>query len=132
MTTKIGQLNLHKAIAPSALTARKFSKDNFGLMLLQEPWVSKGKICGLQTREGDLVYNRRQKRPRACILINKKVVYTTLPEHLSMDLVAVEVKSGTKPETSVVIASAYFPGEKEDEAPPQKGEGPGRVLQEKE
>lgn len=119
MKTKVAQLNLHKAKAASAATAREFSKQGFGVMMLQEPWVNGGRICGLTTKSGELVYDRGNKRPRACILIDRKLVYTTLTEFLSMDLVAVEVKSGAKSEVSVVMASAYFPGE-EEEAPPPK------------
>lgn len=118
MVTKVGQLNLHKARAASHLLAKKFISENFDIMLLQEPWVNRGKICGLSTQKAELVYDVREERPRACILIDRKLSYTTITEFLSMDLVAVEVRSEIKPEFSVVLASAYFPGE-DREAPPR-------------
>lgn len=116
--TKVGQLNLHKAKGASHLTAKKFIKEQFGVMLLQEPWVNQGKICGLATPQTELVYDNNEPRPRACILIDRKLNYTTLTEFLSMDLVAVEVNTASEPKLSVVIASAYFPGD-DREAPPQ-------------
>ena len=109
--TKVGQLNLHKAKGASHLTAKKFIKEQFGVMLLQEPWVNQGKICGLATPQTELVYDNNEPRPRACILIDRKLNYTTLTEFLSMDLVAVEVNTASEPKLSVVIASAYFPGD---------------------
>ena len=54
------------------LRQKKFIKEQFGVMLLQEPWVNQGKICGLATPQTELVYDNNEPRPRECILIDRK------------------------------------------------------------
>ena len=92
---KTAQLNIHKAKAAPALAVKNFSKHQFGLMPLQEPWINNGQVCGLSVRNGDLVYDARHECPRACIIIKRTITYSILSEFVSKDLVAVEITHPT-------------------------------------
>lgn len=120
---RIAQLNTHRSDAPSAVAAREFSKQDLSVMLIQEPWANNRRILGLSTRDSFTVYDVRQERPRACVMVRKSLTYTVLSEFLSRDLVAIEC-SNISPAfpRGVVIASAYFPGDQ----PPVEAKTPVR------
>lgn len=117
--TKALQVNLHHAKSASGTLVQRFTKQNIGIALIQEPWIRAGRICGLTTKTGKLVYDRSATRPRAAILINQTLDWFPLTQFTSSDLVAVSLMVKTKNGThEIICASAYFPGE-EIEAPPE-------------
>ncbi|KAL7724596.1 hypothetical protein ACLKA6_010173 [Drosophila palustris] len=98
----------------------RFAKEDLDIAFLQEPWILSGKIKGLNTREGNLIYAYEQQRPRAALLLNKKMTFVPLSQFITEDLVAVWAKVPTASgEQEAVLASAYFPGDSSD-APPRE------------
>ncbi|KAM8714859.1 hypothetical protein ACLKA7_001982 [Drosophila subpalustris] len=98
----------------------RFAKEDLDIAFLQEPWILSGKIKGLKTREGNLIYAYEQQRPRAALLLNKKMTFVPLSQFITEDLVAVWAKVPTASgEEEAVLASAYFPGDSSD-APPRE------------
>ncbi|KAM8702294.1 hypothetical protein ACLKA7_007636 [Drosophila subpalustris] len=98
---------------------------------LQEPWILSGKIKGLNTREGNFLYAYEQQRPRAALLLNKKMSFVPLSQFITEDLVAVWTKVPTAGgEQEAVLASAYFPGDSSD-APPREVSAIVEYCQEK-
>ena len=49
---KVVQINLHHSRAASALMCMKLLADNIDVALIQEPWLSGGKIRGLRCKGG--------------------------------------------------------------------------------
>ena len=45
------------------------------LILLQEPWVIDGRICGLSTKGYRLAYIQDSGRPKACVMVKPKELY---------------------------------------------------------
>ncbi|KAL7726469.1 hypothetical protein ACLKA6_001091 [Drosophila palustris] len=98
----------------------RFAKEDLDIAFLQEPWILSGKIKGLNTRKGNLIYAYEQQRPRAALLLNKKMTFVPLSQFITEDLVAVWAKVPTASgEQEAVLASAYFPGDSSD-APPRE------------
>ncbi|KAL7724955.1 hypothetical protein ACLKA6_002319 [Drosophila palustris] len=114
------QANLHHAKAASDVLCCRFAKEDLDIAFLQEPWILSGKIKGLNTREGNLIYAYEQQRPRAALLLNKKMTFVLFSQFITEDLVAVWAKVPTASgEQEAVLASAYFPGDSSD-APPRE------------
>ncbi|XP_043485244.1 uncharacterized protein LOC122513075 [Leptopilina heterotoma] len=115
-------INLHHCKGASAIFAKSFTKMQTALAFIQEPWVFKGRIRGLNGC-GELVRLPQEPVPRAC-LIYKGLDAFPLLELTTRDLAVVKAKhlekNGNKRE--VVIASAYFPGTGDEPAPPREVE----------
>ena len=119
ISTKCVQANLHHAKGASVALMERIAREGLEIALLQEPWIHNKRVCGLASKKGNLIYDRKSERPRAAILINRSIDYIPLTQFISSDLVAISVTYG--PEGSkkeIIIASGYFPGE-ETEAPPR-------------
>ncbi|KAL7725291.1 hypothetical protein ACLKA6_000708 [Drosophila palustris] len=98
----------------------RFAKEDLDIAFLQEPWILSGKINGLNTRIGNLIYAYEQQRPRAALLLNKKIIFVPLSQFITEDLVAVWAKVPTASgEQEAVLATAYFPVDSSD-APPRE------------
>ncbi|KAL7725566.1 hypothetical protein ACLKA6_003186 [Drosophila palustris] len=114
------QANLHQAKAASDVLSCRYVTKDLDVAFLQEPWILSGKIKGLNTKNGRLIYASEQQRPKAALLLNKKVTFLPLSQFITEDLVAVWAKMPTAcGEKEAVIASAYFPGDTSD-APPRE------------
>ncbi|KAM8702402.1 hypothetical protein ACLKA7_007733 [Drosophila subpalustris] len=112
------QANLHHAKAASDVLCCRFATEDLNVAFLQEQWILSGKIKGLNTKNGRLIYANEQQRPRAALLLNKKLTFVPLSQFITEDLVAVWAKVPTVcGEQEAVIASAYFPGESNDVHP---------------
>lgn len=117
-STKVAQINLHHAKAASAAIVRASTKFNIGIVLVQEPWVFRGKIRGLTGKDTQVIWDIRCEKPRACMLLKTSSKYLCLSEFLSRDLVAARVPMNIKGTIrDVVVASSYFPGD-DSNAPP--------------
>ncbi|XP_043472976.1 uncharacterized protein LOC122505430 [Leptopilina heterotoma] len=116
------QINLHHCKSASAILVKSLTKMQTALAFIQEPWVFKGRIRGLNGC-GELVSLPQEPVPRAC-LIYKGLNAFPLLELTTRDLAVVKAKylekKGNKRE--VVIASAYFPGTGDEPAPPREVE----------
>lgn len=116
------QVNLHRAEVASAALCETFARRKVQIALIQEPWAGKGKIRGIPSSSGKLIYCREAERCRAAILINNNVSFMPIPEFISRDLVAVVLEEQTDlGSRKTVVASAYFPGEDQEAPPPEVG-----------
>ncbi|XP_046145681.1 uncharacterized protein LOC123988998 [Osmia bicornis bicornis] len=88
------------------------------IALIQEPWIHKERVGGLNTGCGSLHYDATSTRPRACIFVKKEIAALKLNEFCTADLSAVKVKlnlGGNKSE--LVVCSAYLPYDSEEPPP---------------
>ena len=107
------QINLqHCRAATATLSRRLDSKSQDTISLIQEPWIVKSKVCGLNQTSGTIIYDRSSVKPRTCIYAPRNLHVAPLSEYCTQDLTAVEVttKTQTGPK-NIVLASAYFPGD---------------------
>ena len=113
------QINLQHCKSASAVLARCVSKLQTSIVLVQEPWLHKGKVSGLRTC--GQCFSAGRPDVRACILI-KGVRSDVWAKHCGRDLTTVVIyyKSKEGTERKVVVCSAYFPGDAEDAPPPQE------------
>ena len=114
------QINLHHAKGASSILSRRVVKDNIDVSFIQEPWVAGGRIKGLSTQSYKLIYNTEHERPRAALLVHKRLRALPVPEFIFQNQVAVMVELQTaKGKQKAIFASAYFPSEMD--APPPEG-----------
>ena len=106
---EVAQVNLHHATAASAVIASRFLSDNLGILLIQEPWVFRGEVRGLNTKASKVIWDLSSERPRSCVVVRNDIDFFCISEFLTQDLVAVQVKD--KEGADFVLAAAYFPGE---------------------
>lgn len=119
--TRFLQINLHHAKAASAAACCRFIKNNLDYLLIQEPWVRGGKICGLPTNSCKIIYDNKQLLPRAAILVNDRINFLPIPQFVSRDLVAISVDLTTsRGRKSIIIASSYFADDDQTHAPPDE------------
>ncbi|KAL7724765.1 hypothetical protein ACLKA6_008642 [Drosophila palustris] len=106
------QANLHHAKTASDVLSCRFANEDRTFPFYRNHGSS------LDTKNDRLIYASEQQRPRAALVLNKKVTFVPLSQFTTEDLVAVWAKVPTAcGEQEAVIASAYFPGESND-APP--------------
>lgn len=68
---KIVQVNLDRAVKASAELVEVMVEKKIDVALVQEPYVRKGKVCGLGS--GRVFYDRKENvRPWACIVVNNE------------------------------------------------------------
>lgn len=65
-------------------------------VLLQEPWISKGKVAGLSSQDGNLLHCREEASPRAAVLIKNNLTYVPIASCTTKDLVAVDIVAQPK------------------------------------
>lgn len=106
---QIIQTNLqHKQIAAATLR-RVLEVNHQTVALIQEPWISKNRICGLGNIGGKLFVDTTAETPRTCIFLPNTITATLLNQFCSRDLTAVQIQ--TDDQQPLVLASAYMPGD---------------------
>lgn len=85
------QVNLHHAKGASSVLSRRFTKEQLGVALIQEPWVNHNKILGLTSQNSKLIYCSSQTKPRTAILLGRDIKYSLITEFIQRDIVAVTV-----------------------------------------
>lgn len=91
------QVNLHNAIAATALLKKRFVDQKFSIGFIQEPWTAGNQIKGLANRSCKLIYSGNTPgRPRAALLFNNNVSFFPLTEYITKDIVAVVVDIRTE------------------------------------
>ena len=109
---KFLQANIHHAKAASDTFCSTFCANKISIGLIQEPWVSRGKICGLSSGKCKLLYDHTTQVPRAAIMVDANIRFLLLSEFCSKDQVAIVVDVPiTGGFREVVCASAYFSAE---------------------
>ncbi|XP_017462302.1 PREDICTED: uncharacterized protein LOC108355664 [Rhagoletis zephyria] len=108
----IAQINLHHAVAASAVITRKFTSEDLGIVLVQEPWVYKGQVKGLTEKSIKVIWDLSCDNPRTCVMLKKETNYFCISEFLTRDLVAIQLTVNLNGQArEVVFASAYFAGD---------------------
>lgn len=117
---KILQLNMHRSKDAALNLRRIFDEGHTDLAFLQEPWVYKNQIKGLNSKSREIWTwtGTRSTRPRACIVVSDKFQSSLLQEYSDADQVAIQmrvVRDGK--EQNIIFCSVYMPFDS-PEAPP--------------
>ena len=113
------QINLHHAKAASRVLTKRMNDVRTGIALIQEPWINRGKICGLGG--GGRQYSWAGQSARACLLVKGLDAELWAP-YCDRDTATaiVRYRDGSGSERKLVVASAYFPGDSTEGPPPQR------------
>ncbi|XP_046142824.1 uncharacterized protein LOC123988083 [Osmia bicornis bicornis] len=116
--TRFSQINLQHCKAATDILLYRLTMGQTDIALIQEPWIHKERVGGLNTGCGSLYYDTTSTRPRACIFVKKQITALKLNEFCTTDLSAVKVKLNLGGNTSeLVVCSAYLPYDSEDPPP---------------
>ena len=112
------QINLQHSRKASAVLYRCLAKLHTGVAMVQEPWIFKNKVQGLNVRGTEKFSAPPSVAPRSCIVASRNVNPVALPQFCTRDLTVIQVEYlvDNSPR-QVVIASAYMPLEKESRPP---------------
>ena len=89
---KVVYINLHHSRADSALMYRKLLADNIDKALIQEPWLSGGKIRGLRCKGGSII-SPNCDNPRICIYVKNRINSMANLRFCSRDATTMEVSA---------------------------------------
>ncbi|KAI5733055.1 hypothetical protein M8J76_007102 [Diaphorina citri] len=96
--TNVVQINLHHSKAASATLAKVILEKQIKVALIQEPYVVKGRVAGLGSTQGTVIYDSSTENPRACIFVNKNIHCLPLWNYTTKDIAAVRLKLQMKDE----------------------------------
>lgn len=101
------------------MLSRLFNKNNWDIALIQEPWTSKGRVKGLPSQTGKLIYNTEVERTRTAILCRSTYNTFSINQFICRDITAVslEIPLSKGGKLTMNIASCYFPGDGNDPPP---------------
>lgn len=118
----VTQINLQHSKAATALLSKRLSMLHTTphITTIQEPWVHKGRICGLgEVKGAKMLYDETSSRPRVCLIASPHFELTNLAQFCGQDLVAVRVCfESSQGWENFVVASSYFPYDSLLPAPP--------------
>ena len=118
MNIPVTQINLQHCKEASSTLNHFLTKSGVGLALIQEPWVYRKHIRGLNIRNGRIFYDTTCDIPRVCILVLGGVQARKLTQYTSRDVVTVQVTLQLGGDCrTVVFCSAYLPYDAEDLPP---------------
>ncbi|XP_044575186.1 uncharacterized protein LOC123258995 [Cotesia glomerata] len=118
--TTFSQINLQHCKAASALLSRDLAVRQTHVSLIQEPWINKGQVLGIELKGGSLVHGDSERGPRACVLINKKHTVLKLHQFCTRDLAVASIKIPLgETRAEIIIVSAYLPYE-DNEVPTEE------------
>ncbi|XP_048514354.1 uncharacterized protein LOC125501755 [Athalia rosae] len=121
----VAQINSQHCKAASAVHSRDLAVEHTDISLIQEPWVFKGLVTGLESRNGAIlcrIGGPDDPGPRAAIYINSRHQALKLNQFCNRDLVAalVRLKLARGGTTDMVVASAYLPYDSKDPPPTEE------------
>ena len=115
---EIIQINLQHCRAAAATLSRQLDGKQNIITLVQEPWVVKSKVCGLNIANGAVFSEPSATKPRTCIIIPKQINACLLSQFSTGDLTAVLVScKDDNGSEELVIASVYLPSDSEGRPP---------------
>ncbi|GJQ72334.1 hypothetical protein Trydic_g3421 [Trypoxylus dichotomus] len=110
-------INLHHCKAATAALQAFVVSKNIDIVLIQEPWIIEGKVCGLTIGGWTLVHGL-DPNPRACLLVKRNLSFLMVRDHCSRDLTTVKIQwmhnSGTR---DLLLGSTYLPYDQKDPSP---------------
>ena len=105
------QINLQHNKAASALLCKQLAEMQYSVILIQEPWINKNRILGLNSKGSTLYRGSSQDHPRTCVITKGLQAYC-LPQFSSRNQTAVCINyNNAKKEQLVMVASVYMPME---------------------
>lgn len=106
---KVIQINLHHCKAASALLSKKLASENIDIALIQEPWVYRGFVRGVNCTGGTL-YCPNTDNPRTCIYVRDWMNALLKVEFCSRDVTTIEtsIREGGR-KRILQFSSAYLP-----------------------
>ena len=109
-TLKVLQVNLQHSKAASAALCHCVTSQNIDIVLIQEPWLVKGRVAGLNG-QGELIYCRTVRNTRTCILVRNRTQCLPSIEFCSRDITTVKLTSKVRGVGSgdITISSVYLP-----------------------
>ncbi|KAJ3666063.1 hypothetical protein Zmor_001518 [Zophobas morio] len=112
------QINLqHRRTATTVLCCRLDKMQNT-IAIIQEPWIVKSRIAGLNNLNGTVVSGTTIESPRTCMYSPRNIKAVLLPQISSRDVTAVNFKCNIgRGEEQVVIAPVYLPQETHEPCP---------------
>lgn len=113
---KVLQINLHHCIEASASLLVHIIKNNIDIVLIQEPWVNQGKICGLEHGSYNLYYSSNNNKFRTCILCRRDIGILLIAQYSCCDQTVVRIETQNGP---MLLTSAYFPHDEVGTPPPK-------------
>ena len=117
----ISQINLQHCKAATDLLDRRIVGQQTDIVLIQEPWLTRGRVGGLNAKLGTVIHGPGDPGPRACVYASKRLNALRLGEFCTRDLTAVLIESKMGGNTEkIVVCSAYLPYDSE-EPPPNEG-----------
>jgi len=116
------QINLqHSKGASGVLTRCLQAVRHTNIALIQEPWIRKGSIVGLNFKGGNLIYKKGGCSPRTCIVISDEIKFMQLQQFCSRDITSLVAQVQVEGQVrAVVFAAAYFPFDSDDPPPPKE------------
>ena len=107
---KFTQINLQHCKEAAAVLCSRLCSLHTGVALVQEPWVFKGRVRGLNFPGGSICYHLDSPRPRACIAVTRAISFTPLPHLTTSDTTVGRINITIAGESrSIVVASVYLP-----------------------
>jgi ribonuclease HI len=118
------QLNLHHCKSASLNLRRHFDVGCIDIALIQEPWVYRNKVKGLDSKLGTTFVGTRSVRPRVCMFVSNNIHAVLIQEFSDQDLVAVRIRyMRNQTEHSLICCSVYFPYDSPNLPPSEKLRG---------
>ena len=113
-------INLQHCKAASANLVIKLNNYNNFICLIQEPWVCRGKICGLGTTHSIYRTMDKDESPRACIVTSRFIKSWQLTGHCNRDQVVILTRVPiNNREIEIVFCSKYMPYDSVTDPPDQ-------------
>ncbi|XP_055850621.1 uncharacterized protein LOC129915175 [Episyrphus balteatus] len=110
MELKILQINLHHSKAATANLVYLMESRQYDVALIQEPWVVRGNIKGLQSKELQLYKSNldsQNSNPRTCIVAKKQFNLFLLTTYSNTDQTTVRLERDGLP--MLILSSTYMP-----------------------
>lgn len=99
------QINLHHSKAASAALLIRLARGEDDIVLIQEPWVAKNKVCGLKTKTHTLLYASKCNGVRSCILVRNNLNSFLISSYSDRDITAVSLELGS---SKIWLIAAYL------------------------
>lgn len=106
---KCTQINLQHCKEATALISRSLAVGHTEIALIQEPYIIKNEVAGLELKGYKIFTGHTSNRPRACIAIRNDIKCSSIPQFCSEDLVTIKLERGGCGDRDLILSSAYLP-----------------------
>ena len=107
---RVIQINLQHSKAATAVLQNQLLNDQVDIALIQEPYIVRGRVRGLEAKGVNVFYDSAPEAPRTCIAFNNDLKLQPLLEYSSKDLTTVSLMTeGGECGGEICVSSAYLP-----------------------